>query len=90
MALVLMLLSAGRTVQAAGADALTVSSADLRIEQRSDAGYHLFVKAKPGIGSVLLVETTKDPGGVADNYAYRAEVWNPVNGDEKQIGRAHV
>jgi len=37
------------------------------------------------LGSVLLVETTKDPGGVADNYAYRAEIWNPVNGDEKRM-----
>ncbi len=64
---------------------LAVSSSDLRIEQRDDAGYHLFVRAKPGIGSVLLVETTKDPSGVADNYAYRAEAWNPVNGDERRM-----
>jgi len=64
---------------------LAVSSSDLRIEQRDDAGYHLFVRAKPGLGSVLLVETTKDPSGVADNYAYRAEAWNPVNGDERRM-----
>ena len=67
------------------ADDLAVSAADLRIEQRDDGGYHLFVRAKSGIGSVLLVESTKDPGGVADNYAYRAELWNPVNGDEKRL-----
>lgn len=64
---------------------MAVSSSDLRIEQRDDAGYHLFVRAKPGLGSVLLVETTKDPSGVADNYAYRAEAWNPVNGDERRM-----
>jgi len=72
-------------VSRATAADLAVAASDLRIEQRDDAGYHLFVRAKPGIGSVLLVETTKDPGGVADNYAYRAEAWNPVNGDERRI-----
>jgi hypothetical protein len=71
-------------LRAFGAD-LEVSAADLRIEQQSDGGYHLFIKAKPGIASVLLVESTKDPGGKADNYAYRAELWNPVNGDEKRL-----
>jgi len=65
--------------------ALAVTSSDLRIEQRDDAGYHLFVRAKPGIGSVLLVETTKDPSGAADNYAYRAEAWNSINGDERRM-----
>ncbi|PKL09703.1 MAG: hypothetical protein CVV51_02355, partial [Spirochaetae bacterium HGW-Spirochaetae-7] len=67
------------------ADDLAVAATDLRIEQRDDGGYHLFIRAKSGIGSVLLVESTKDPGGVADNYAYRAELWNPVNGDEKRL-----
>jgi len=67
------------------ADDLVVASADLRIEQRNDAGYHLFIKARQGLGSVLLVESTKDPAGAADNYAYRAEAWNPVNGDEKRL-----
>ncbi|MBN2873602.1 MAG: VWA domain-containing protein [Spirochaetales bacterium] len=70
---------------AARADDLLIAAADLRIEQRDDGGYHLFVKAREGLGSVLLVESTKDPGGAADNYAYRAEAWNPVNGDEKRM-----
>jgi hypothetical protein len=81
----LLLVLAITAVPRAFAADLSVASSDLRIEQRGDAGYHLFVRAKPGIGSVLLVETTKDPGGVADNYAYRAEAWNPVNGDEKRL-----
>jgi hypothetical protein len=67
------------------AQGLAIPASDLRIEQESDGGYHLYVRARPGIGSVLLVESTKDPGGTADNYAYRAEVWNPVNGDEKRL-----
>jgi hypothetical protein len=64
---------------------LGIPASDLRIEQESDGGYHLYVRARPGIASVLLVESTKDPGGKADNYAYRAELWNPVNGDEKRL-----
>jgi len=70
---------------AAYAGDLEVSAANVRIEQQNDGGYHLFIKATPGIGSVLLVESTRDPGGQADNYSYRAELWNPVNGDEKRL-----
>lgn len=85
MLLVIAASSLALPVWAAGPEALTIRSADIRIEQRGDAGYHLFVRAREGLGSVLLVETTKDPGGVSDNYAYRAEAWNPVNGDEKRM-----
>ncbi|HOT58100.1 MAG TPA: vWA domain-containing protein [Spirochaetia bacterium] len=66
-------------------DALSVKPDDVRIEQRNDGGYHLFIKAKPGIGSVLLTETTRDPALKEANYTYRAETWNPINGDEKRI-----
>jgi len=45
-------------------------------------GYNLYIRKKPGIKSVMLVETTKDPAGKDDNYAYRAMEWNAVNGDE--------
>ena len=45
-------------------------------------GYHLFIRKKSGIESVMLVETTKDPEGKADSYAYRALEYNPINGDE--------
>lgn len=45
-------------------------------------GYHLYVRKLPGVGSILLTETTKDPAGKSDSYAYRAKEYNPVNGDE--------
>ncbi len=64
---------------------LTLAPGDLRIEQRNDGGYHLYVRAKPGIACVLLTETTKDPALKADNYAYRAKEKNAVNGDEKRL-----
>jgi hypothetical protein len=64
---------------------LTIGPADLRIEQRTDGGFHLYIRKKPGISSVLLTESTRDPGGQADNFAYRAREWNPVNGDEIRL-----
>jgi hypothetical protein len=64
---------------------LVISTGDLRIEQRVDGGFHLFIRKKPDIGSVLLVESTKDPRMREDNYAYRADRWNAVNGDERRL-----
>jgi hypothetical protein len=61
---------------------LSLSSDDLRIELRPDGGYHLFVRCKPDIASVLLTESTRDPSFKADNYAYRAAEKNAINGDE--------
>jgi hypothetical protein len=63
----------------------SIGSEDLRIEQRGDTGFHLFIRKKPGIGSVLLTESTRDPNLRADNYAYRAPGWNAVNGDEIRL-----
>ncbi len=64
---------------------LMVGPEDVRIEQLADGGYHLYVRRKPGLGSILLTESTKDPEHKTDNYAYRAPEWNPINGDEKRI-----
>jgi len=64
---------------------LTISSGDLLLELRADGGYHLFIRKKPGISSVLLTETTRDPSLQGDNYAYRAGEWNAINGDEIRV-----
>ena len=64
---------------------LNISSGDLLLELRADGGFHLFIRKKPDIGSVLLTETTRDPDMRSDNYAYRAGEWNPINGDEIRI-----
>ncbi|MCR4954474.1 MAG: VWA domain-containing protein [Treponema sp.] len=67
---------------------MKLSVADVRIVPESgDAefgkgGYHLYVKKLPSIRSILLTETTKDPTGKSDSYAYRALEYNPINGDE--------
>jgi hypothetical protein len=64
---------------------LTIDAGDLRIEQRVDGGFHLFIRKKPGIDSVLLTESTRDPARMEDNYAYRAAEWNAINGDEVRV-----
>ena len=64
---------------------LSLESGDLRLEQREAGGFHLFIRKKPGISSVLLTESTRDPSFAEDNYAYRAGEWNPVNGDEIRL-----
>lgn len=70
---------------------LLVTQENLRIvEEKSTStgetlGYHLYVKKLPGIESVMLTETTKDPLGQEPNYAYRAKEYNSINGDEVRM-----
>ncbi|MDR2101872.1 MAG: hypothetical protein LBP43_04810, partial [Treponema sp.] len=64
---------------------LSINAGDLRIEQRVDGGFHLFIRKKPGISSVLLTESTKDPALKEDNYAYRTSRWNAINSDEIRL-----
>lgn len=70
----------------AGAESpLSLGPGDLRIEQLTDGGYHLYVRAKKGLSSILLTESTKDPEQKEDSFAYRALERNAVNGDEKRL-----
>ena len=64
---------------------LSVSAGDLLLELWADGGYHLFIRKKQDISSVLLTETTRDPAMRAANYAYRAGEWNAINGNEVRI-----
>lgn len=64
---------------------LALAPEDLRIEQLTDGGYHLYIRAKPGMLSVLLTESTKDPASKADNFAYRALEKNSVNDGEPRV-----
>lgn len=65
--------------------ALTLGPDDLRIERHDDAGLHLYVRAKAGLASILLTESTRDPALKADSFAYRALEKNAVNGGEMRI-----
>jgi Mg-chelatase subunit ChlD len=64
---------------------LSIGTGDLLLEMRPDGGFHLFIRKKPDISSVLLTESTRDPNMRADNYAYRAGEWNAINGDEIRL-----
>ncbi|GHU64092.1 hypothetical protein FACS189447_00150 [Spirochaetia bacterium] len=64
---------------------LSFQSGDLIIEQKTASGFHLYIRKKPGISSVLLTESTRDPALRSDNYAYRIAEWNEVNGDEIRL-----
>ncbi|UTC62657.1 VWA domain-containing protein [Treponema sp. OMZ 787] len=67
------------------AEDLSLSREDLLVIQNPKGGYHLYIRAKPDIKSVLLTETTKDPDLKLDNYAYRDPNYNEINGDEKRL-----
>ncbi|MBQ9238032.1 MAG: VWA domain-containing protein [Treponema sp.] len=84
--LLLMVLGVLFPVRAEDTAPLAVGADDIRLEQeRVSGGFHLYVRKKPSIQSIMLTETTKDPSGRSDNYAYRALEWNPINGDERRI-----
>ena len=70
---------------AKASSALSVGPGDVRIEARDDGGYDLYVRAKPGMASILITESTKDPAMKADNFAYRAMERNDVNGGETRL-----
>lgn len=52
------------------------------VPDSANGGYHLYVKKTENVKSILLTETTKDPEGKSDSYAYRAKEYNKINGDE--------
>lgn len=64
---------------------LRITKEDIRLETAEEGGYHLFIRQKEGVASVLLTETIKTLDGVANNYAYRAMEWNEINGDERRM-----
>ena len=62
---------------------LRITADNVRLVQDSvKGGYHLYVKKTANVNSILLTETTKDPEGKSDSYAYRAKEYNKINGDE--------
>jgi hypothetical protein len=77
--------AAGQTGGGATARDLSVGPEDLLMEQGKDGGYHLWIRKKPGVGSVLLTESTADPAREEAVYALRNPEYHPVNGDEKRL-----
>jgi len=67
-------------------DDLRIVPGDAYIELRKGGeGFDLYIRAKAGLGSVLITESTADPEKMNDSFAYRSWDYNPTNGDEKRI-----
>ena len=65
---------------------LRVKTENVRlVPDTKNGGYHLYVKKTDNVNSILLTETTKDPSGKNDSYAYRAKEYNSINGDEVRL-----
>ncbi len=71
------------TLYTAKQQQLRIKASDVRLVQdKKNGGYHLYVRKTANVNSILLTETTKDPLGKNDSYAYRAKEYNKINGDE--------
>ncbi len=64
---------------------LEIETGDAYIDQVTNKGFHLWIRQKEGMGSVLLTDSTADPAKRLDSYALRAWEYNSINGDEKRI-----
>lgn len=64
---------------------LSIAKEDTFVLPGNNGGFHLYIKAKENIKSVLLTETTQDPKLKLHNYAYRDPNFNEINGNEKRI-----
>ena len=65
---------------------LRITAENVRlVADTKNGGYHLYVKKTANVNSILLTETTKDPAGKNDSYAYRAKEYNSINGDEIRL-----
>ncbi|MEM5947366.1 VWA domain-containing protein [Spirochaetia bacterium 38H-sp] len=64
---------------------LSVKPDELIIEQALEGGYHLWIKKKPDIASVLITESTEDPARKVASYALRTTSYNKINGEEKRL-----
>ena len=71
------------TLYTAKQQQLRITAGNVRlVRDEKNGGYHLYVKKLPNVNSILLTETTKDPEGKSDSYAYRAQEYNSINGGE--------
>lgn len=75
-----------RSAELSHTDYLRLFPGDLYLEYvPGEEGFHLWVKNKHWIGSIILTDYTSDPGRKQPVYSLRSKVYNPINGDEKRI-----
>ncbi len=64
---------------------LVLGGDSLHIEQSIEGGYDPWIEALPGLGSVLLTESTADPAKQASSFSLRNPEYSEVNGNEKRL-----
>ncbi|MDR2588814.1 MAG: VWA domain-containing protein [Spirochaetales bacterium] len=64
---------------------LSITSADIRIDVDTMSGYHLKIRKKPGMQSVMLTESTEDPARRSASFAYKTSLYNTINGNERRL-----
>lgn len=64
---------------------LNIAKEDTFVLPGNNGGFHLYIRAKKDVKSVLLTETTQDPKLKLHNYAYRDPSFNEINGNEKRM-----
>jgi len=70
----------------ASANDLIILPGDVYIEiAENSTGFDLYIRAKELLGSVMITESSADPGEEVDSFAFRAQSYNSVNGDERRI-----
>jgi hypothetical protein len=62
---------------------LSVTLQDIRFTKDGKEGYHLYVRKKPAIDSVMAMFFLRDAPD--ESFAYRAREWNEVNGNESFV-----
>jgi hypothetical protein len=67
------------------AQELQIEPGDVYIQMNPGEGFHLWIRQKEGMNSVLLTESTADPAKQAAAYALRAYDYNIYNGDEPRM-----
>ncbi|BCR21761.1 vWA domain-containing protein [Borrelia sp. HM] len=72
-------------------DDLSIDIDDVYVEAHED-GFHLFIRKKPNIKSVILTESFEIPDKSKDvsTYSFRTLEYNDVNGDEIRILNGRV
>jgi len=63
---------------------LSFGAGDVEVEPRED-GFHLFIRNKPGVASVLLTDTFELSDHSLSSYALRGFSKNEVNGNEVRL-----
>ena len=64
---------------------LAIEAGDAYIDMIAGEGFHLWIRQREGMNSVLLTESTADPEKLRDTYALRAYEYNEINGDEPRM-----